>query len=358
MLKKLGTIACILSLVSTGIIGCSQSNPSVPIKPVSEDISWAIGETTVTATITRPDTAGVHPAIVFVAGSGPTDKDWNSTLLPGTNGSARLLAYEFAKNGFITLRYDKRVTGPNAQQNLPLLIGKLSMESHVEELASAVNQLLSRSDVNPQKIFVVANSEGTIHAMNYQLEKEPKFVGLVLLAPPGRTTTDLIRSQLEAQVASLPNSKEIMAGYEKLMSDFLADKTFTADPSLPEGINKLVQSFSVPANLPFARELFKVDPASLLSQITSPILVVIGKKDIQVDWQLDGSLLEAAAGNHKNVSFNYPENANHVLKNEPRPRNALTGADALTYNSSGRVLDADALKVLSGWLTEHAGNTK
>jgi alpha-beta hydrolase superfamily lysophospholipase len=276
-------------------------------------------------------------------------------LLPGTNGSARLLAEEFAKQGFVTVRYDKRVTGPNAQQNLPLLVGKLSMESHVEEVASAVSQLLSRSDVNPQKIYVVANSEGTIHAMNYQLEKEPKFAGLVLLAPPGRTLTDLTHSQIEAQVASLPNAQEIMAAYDKLMSDFLAGKPFTAAPSLPEGINNLVQSFYVPVNLPFARELFQVDPAALLGQITSPVLVVIGKKDIQVDWQADGSLLEAAAKDHENVTFNYPENANHVLKNEPRPRSALTGADTLTYNASDRVLDAEALKVVNDWLTEHAG---
>ena len=351
MSRKLGTMVSILSLVSMGVIGCSQSNPPVPAKTVSEDVSWAIGETTVTATITRPDTPGVHPAIVFVAGSGPTDKDWNSPLLPGTNGSARLLAGEFAQNGFVTLRYDKRVTGPKAQENLPLLIGKLSMESHVEEVASAVNQLLSRSDVNPQQIYVVANSEGTIHAMNYQLGREPKFAGLVLLAPPGRTMTDLIRSQLEAQVASLPNANEVMAGYDKLMADFLAGKAFVADPSLPEGINQLVQSFSAPANLPFARELFMVDPASLLSQITSPVLIIIGKKDIQVDWQLDGARLEAAAENHKNVTFNYPENANHVLKNETRPRSALTGADALTYNASDKVLDADALKVINDWLT-------
>jgi hypothetical protein len=82
--------------------------------------------------------------------------------------------------------------------------------------------------------------------------------------------------------------------------------------------------------------------------------VVIGKKDIQVDWQADGEVLETAAEGMDNISFSYPENANHVLKNEPKPREALSGADALTYNDSGRVLDTEGLNVILGWLGEQA----
>ena len=343
----------VLTLLTTGIIGCSQSS-QVTYTPVSADISWPIGETTVTATITRPDNDEIHPAIVFIAGSGPTDKDWNSPLLPGTNGSAKLMAEEFAKIGFVTIRYDKWVTGPNAEKNATLLTGKISMASHLEQVSGAVSQLLARPDVDPRQIFVVGNSEGTIHAMNYQLEREPKFAGLVLVAPPGRTMVEVTHGQIEAQVASLPNADEIMAGFDRLMSDFLAEKPFTADPAVPEWLNNLFQGFNAPVNLPFARELFKVDASSLLSQIVSPTLVVIGKKDIQVDWQLDGQVLEAAAGNKDNISLSYPENANHVLKNETRPRSALSAADALTYNASDKVLDTEALNVIIEWLNKQA----
>jgi alpha-beta hydrolase superfamily lysophospholipase len=307
----------------------------------------------VSAEITRPDNPGPHPAIVFVAGSGPTDKDWNSALLTGTNGSARLLAEELAKSGFVTIRYDKRFTGPYAQQNMPFLTGKISLESHVEEVAGAVNLLTSRNDVNPQNIYLVANSEGNLHALNYQKEKEPKFAGMVLLAPPGRPLAAVMRTQIEAQVASLPNAKEIMAGFDKLMAEFMAGHPFTASPDVPEGINNLVKSFYEPVNLPFTRQIFIVDAAPLLNRITVPVLVVIGKRDVQVDWQLDGAPLEAAAKGHPNVTFIYPENANHVLKYEPRPRAALSAADALTYNASDRVLDTDALQAIKDWLATH-----
>ena len=331
-----------------------ETNSLSPLPIISENVSWQMDETVVAATITRPDAEGIHPAIVFVAGSGPTDRDWNSPLLSGTNGSAKLLAEELAQYGYITIRYDKRIAGPNAQNNLPLMMGKISMEGHVGELAGAIETLIARPDVNPDKIFVLANSEGTIHALNYQRTREPEFAGLILSAMPGRSMSALLRSQLEAQLASLPNAEEIMAGYDKLMADCLAGKPFVADPALPDSINNLVQGFYAPINLPFTMEFLALDPAPMLGEVTVPALVITGKKDIQVDYHLDGIPLESAAKGLDNINFVYPDNANHVLKYEPRPREELTGADAaITYNAPDRILDPEALQVIHNWLKQN-----
>jgi pimeloyl-ACP methyl ester carboxylesterase len=252
------------------------------------------------------------------------------------------------------MRYDKRVSGPYAQKNLPLLVGKISMESHLDELQGAVDALVARADVDAKKIYVIGNSEGTVHALNYQLTRQPKFAGLILTGTPGRSLADVTRGQVAQQVASLANAKEIMAGYDKLMADFMAGKPFVADPAVPEGINTFFQGLYAPINLPFTREFFDIDASPLLSKIEAPTLVMIGKKDIQIDYLLDGGPLEAAAKGMNNITFSYPDNANHVLKNETRPREALTGADALTYNASDRVLDPDALKTIKDWLAAKA----
>jgi uncharacterized protein len=358
VIRKLWYVLSVIILAPAAMTGCGGSvstgttstPPAVPPAIVSENVSWAIDDTGVLATVTRPDDKKVHPAIVFIAGSGPTDRDWNSVLLPGTNGSAGLLAEELAREGYITIRYDKRVAGPNAQKNLPLLVGKVSMKSHLDELAGAVAQLVSRADVDPKRIYALGNSEGTLHALNYQINNTPKFAGLILTGCPGRNLADVTRSQIEAQVASLPDAKGVMAGYDRLMADFLADKPFVPDPNVPEGINALFQGLYAPINLPFTREFFTIDAAPMLAKVNVPVLVVIGKKDVQIDYQLDGGPLEAAVKGMNNVTFAYPENANHVLKSEPRPRSALTGADALTYNAADRVLDPDTLKTIKDWL--------
>src|ERR1700730_1723595 len=153
----------------------------------SADIAWQLDSTTVHGTLIRPFGPGPFPAVVMVAGSGPTDRDWNSPLLPGSNGSARLIAEALARAGIASLRYDKRASGPHARENVPLLIGKMSMQSHVDELAGAVRVMASQAYVHPARIFALANSEGTLHALNYQLHSpEIPFAGLVLIGPPGR----------------------------------------------------------------------------------------------------------------------------------------------------------------------------
>src|SRR5260370_29725073 len=112
----------------------------------SSEVTWQLGSTTVYGTLVRPSGPGPFPAVVMVAGSGPTDRDWNSPLLPGSNGSARLLAEALARAGIASLRYDKRASGPRAPANMQVLVGKLSMQSHVDEFAGAVRILASQDD--------------------------------------------------------------------------------------------------------------------------------------------------------------------------------------------------------------------
>src|ERR1700730_944056 len=149
----------------------------------SSEVTWQLGETSVYGTLVRPSGPGPFPAVVMVAGSGPTDRDWNSPLLPGTNGSARLLAEALARVGIASLRYDKRASGPHARENMQTLIGKMSMQSHVDELAGAVRTMAKQDYMRSDRIFALTNSEGALHALNYQVHSPAiPFTGLVLTA--------------------------------------------------------------------------------------------------------------------------------------------------------------------------------
>jgi uncharacterized protein len=96
------------------------------------------------------------------------------------------------------------------------------------------------------------------------------------------------------------------------------------------------------------------DLAVLLARIIAPVLIVIGKQDIQIDWQADGAVFEALAAQHPNISMVYPEHANHVLKHEPRSRAQLNPGDAVAaYNAEGTVLDAETVTAITDWLQRH-----
>jgi pimeloyl-ACP methyl ester carboxylesterase len=341
-------MALVLGLSS----GYGGSKPE-PMPTVSEGISWKIGKTTVYGTITRPGDKKTHRAALFIAGSGPTDRDWNSPLIPGTNGSGRLLAEALASEGFVTLRYDKRISGTHAKDNFPYLMGQISMQSHLDEAQGAVNVLLGQTDVDSNRVFVLTNSEGAVHALNYQRQaKGPSFSGLVLTGAPGRSIAELAKTQVQAMCSASPGSDKLMQLYEKTVSDFEAGRPVQPDAALPDGAKQLLLSLSTPANLPFARELWVTDISPWLRDTNKPLLVVIGKKDIQVDYRLDGGRLEDAAKGKTNVTFVYPENADHVLKYEEKPRTELSPKDSLNYNAKGRTLDKDALTAIVEFLRD------
>ncbi len=326
----------------------------------SEEVTWDVDGIAVYGTLTRPANTGPHPAIVFVAGSGPTDRDWCSPLLPGTNCSGRLLANALTKQGFITLRYDKRAAGPRVRENLPQLIGKISMQGHLDELIGAVTTLMSLTDVDVSRLFVLTNSEGAIHALNYQKGiAHRRFDGLVLTGAPGRPIGLVARDQLLAQVGPLANGDEIMKRYDACIAAFVAGKPIAPDAALPEVMKSLLASLTVPVNLPFARELWLENPAHLASQVSEPMLVVIGKKDIQIDWRADGGPLQTATATDGNATFVFPDNTDHVLKREPRPQDELLAAEvSARYNAEGRVLDSDALSVITNWLVERSDEAR
>jgi pimeloyl-ACP methyl ester carboxylesterase len=321
----------------------------------SEEVTYTVDDIPVYATLTRPEGKGPFPAVVFVAGSGPTDRDWCTPLLPGTNGSAHLLAEALTREGFVTLRYDKRFSGPHAMENLPKMMGKISMQAHTDELAGAVGLLAADKDVDPGRVFVLSNSEGAIHALHYQLQATGlKFHGMVLTGAPGRSIADVARSQIQAQVAGLPDGDVMMQHFDAAVADFVAGRPLNPDPALPEGARLLLAGLATPANQPFSRELWSANPTGLLAKVTAPVLVVIGKKDLQVDWQLDGKPLEEAVRGHGNVTFAYPEDSNHVLKYEPVPRESLVPAGVgANYNAEDRILDPETWNIIRNWLKEH-----
>ncbi len=319
----------------------------------STEVQWTLGPTIVDGTLVMPGGTGPFPAVVMAAGSGPTDRDWTSPLLPGTNGSASLIAAELAQAGFASLRYDKRVTGPHAVENLRVLMGSLSMQSHVDEYAGAVDFLAARADIRADQIFGLGNSEGTLHVLHYQLgNPEVPLAGIILAAPPGRPVGVVARSQLAAQAATVPNGAALLAFYDAAAARFEAGEAANPDPALPDEVKNLIAALESPANLPFSRELWNADTVPLLAEMTVPVLIIIGKKDLQVDWRADGEPLMMASRGKPHITIVFPPNANHVLKYEPQDRSALVPGEVVVhYNADGVPLDSETMDTIRDWLS-------
>jgi hypothetical protein len=159
------------------------------------------------------------------------------------------------------------------------------------------------------------------------------------------------RSQLAAQAQGIPNGEHLLGLYDAAVARFLAGEPAAPDPALPEGVRMLVSALETPANLPFARELWTADAAAPLKDVRVPVLIVIGKKDLQVDWHLDGEPLKQAAEGRSDITFLFPEDANHVLKHEPLSRAELQQAEVMSkYNAPDATLDTETVNAIVAWL--------
>ncbi len=330
-----------------------RAAPTVDCVTTSHEVTWRVDEIIVRGTLTLPAGEGPFPAVVMVAGSGPTDRDWCSPLLPGANGSGRLFAEAFAEVGIASLRYDKRASGPDAAENARALFGKFSMRSHLEELIAAVGVIVENNAIDGTRIVGLGNSEGALHVLHYATSHQVvPFVAIVLAAPPGRSVGKVLLAQLALQAAQVPRGAALMPDVEAAASRYEAGRPMNISPKVPDSVKKVLASFENPANLPLARELWGEDAAVSLCEVEIPSLVLIGRKDIQIDAILDGEPLERAATGKDNVTIVYPVNANHVFKEDARPLPEIVAAPGTGYNESGTRLDPEALETILAWLDD------
>ena len=186
------------------------------------------------------------------------------------------------------------------------MVGKISMQNHLAELAGGVHLLADRTDVNPDRIFALTNSEGCIHALNYQIgDGSPRFAGLVLTSAPARPVGVIGRSQIAAQLAGVAGGDQTLATYDDAIRQFTSGGQVDISESLPEGVRLLLKSLASPVNQPFSRELWVADVSQLLRQVDVPVLIVLGKKDVQVNWQSDGEIFDEIVKEKPNAQVTY-----------------------------------------------------
>ncbi|MGV8858690.1 alpha/beta hydrolase family protein [Rhodoglobus sp.] len=316
----------------------------------SFDLTWKLDDIAMEGTVVCPDGEGPFPAVVLVAGSGPTDRDWCSPLLPGSNGSARLLAERFADAGIASLRYDKRASGPHAIENSGKLIGKMSMKSQLNELIAAVTELSRQDFVDSTRIVGLGHSEGTLHVLHYATTaQDVPFAGIILAAPPGRPIQTVLISQLALQ-AQIFDDPELMSKVREAAARYSSGQQMNPDPSLPDSVKMVLAGFEAPANLPFARELWIESASDSLAKVQIPALILIGAKDLQVDMHADGIPLEEAAAGMTNITVGFPANANHVFKEDRRSQTEIAASPGSGYNEPGTRLDPESVETILSWL--------
>ena len=347
----------LLALLLISTVACANHTFRCPFAPdrthvvVSEEVVFNAVGTTVHGTLTRPeDDNGPWPALLLIPGSGPTDRDWNSKLLPGTNGSGRLLAEALAKRGVAVLRYDKRGTGDTG------FPGSLRWEDYLAEQRAALALLAAHDVLDPSRLYVAGHSEGGIHAVRLAEDPGRDLAGLILLATPGRSMMDTVLDQVRDRIrlGDVPAEREeqLVGGMRTVLEQCAAGEEM--DLSLlggDLGLLSIAISFRQEAAAAFIQDILPFDPAPALAAAGLPALILNGDRDMQVKPDPDADLLEAAAraAGLDVTRVDIPE-ADHVFKVETTPADELTPALATHYNDDERELHQQLVDEIVDWL--------
>ncbi len=270
-----------------------SAQPASPSPASEAPFAVERADVTVRGAIRRPEGAGPFPTVVLVAGSGPTDRDGNSTL-GVTSASYRLLAEALAARGIASLRYDKRGVGAS---DWPRDLEAVSFDDFVQDAAAVV--AFARKDPAVSKLYVCGHSEGGLIAL--MLAQHLPLDGLVLLSTSGRPVATLLREQLAA-LASATTLQE----YDRLVAGERAGR-FVApqDPALAALFTR--------AMFRFRQGWLFADPLALQKRLTLPTRVIQGDHDLQVTVG-DARLLAAA---RPGVELTILAGVSHALKVDP-----------------------------------------
>jgi pimeloyl-ACP methyl ester carboxylesterase len=250
---------------------------------------------TIAGTLRLPAGPDKAPAVLIVAGSGPTDRDGNSAMLPGRNDSLRMLAEALARAGFASVRYDKR--GIGASRSAASDESTLRFDTYVDDAAAWIARL--KADPRFSAVAVIGHSEGALIGM--LAAERAGAAAYVSLAGVADGPGAVLRKQLAGKLPP-----PLAADNERILSSLEQGR-------LAAEVPPALMAFYRPAIQPYMISWMKYLPPAHIAALRMPVLIVQGTTDIQVDAG-QAQALKAARPAAELVLI---DGMNHVLKEVP-----------------------------------------
>ncbi|SHF19898.1 hypothetical protein SAMN05444274_10415 [Mariniphaga anaerophila] len=242
-------------------------------------------------TLTIPNHSKVSKVVLIVAGSGPTDRNCNSSLGIHTD-AYKMLSRDFAKNGIASLRFDKRGIGESRQA----MTGEseLRFETYVTDVVSWISLL--KSDKRFSSIVLLGHSEGSLIGMI--AAGQTNVAGFISISGAGKPADKILQEQLQKQLPP-----QLLQQSNLILDSLKAGKTVS-------NVNPALATLFRPSVQPYMISWIKYDPTTEIGKLKIPALIIQGTTDLQVSEE-DAKLLSASK---PDAELLIVENMNHVLK--------------------------------------------
>lgn len=305
---------------STGTIQVNRpQEPAPPYLYRSEEVTFENKKAGVTlaGTLTLPQTGSNFPVAVLITGSGKQNRD--EEILG--HKPFLIISDYLTRNGIAVLRYDDRGMPPSTGD-----FESATSADFAEDVASAIEYLKTRKEINRKKIGLIGHSEGGMIApMVASASKDVNFI--VLLAGPGIKCDELmllqkrlIEEKMGLNQMQVEASQQLIKGAYQIITNSTSNGASLRDSVanyLKGSLSKeQLQSFSEQITTPWFTYFLRFAPAVYLSKVKCPVLALNGSKDLQVapKENLAGIKVHVEKGGNKQVTTLELENLNHLFQ--------------------------------------------
>jgi len=293
-------------------------DPVPPFPYRSEEVRFENGGIRLAGTLTIPASAGPHPAILLLSGSGAQDRD---ETVAG-HRPFLILADALTRAGIAVLRVDDRGIGGSTGN-----VMQATLDDNSADATVALRLLASRPEIDNARIGLLGHSEGGwLAPVVARVEPTVRFV--VLLAGPALAGDTLLYAQQRALSLAAGDPPEVIVARRNATAmiarvlreervDSIAshrvDSAMTAMRESATGrLRDVIDSLYGPARAaemrsswavmrtPWFRHLVAYDPAPYLRTLRVPVLALYGERDLQVPAAVNATALRESLGAARN----------------------------------------------------------
>lgn len=311
---------------STNAARRERLRPQTPQEPLDYNVEDAVFENplahdvTLAGTLTLPHGPGPFPAAILISGSGPQDRD--ETIY--SHKPFAVLADHLTRNGIAVLRYDDRGTRESTGNH-----GEATSADFATDANAAARYLLTRSEIDPEAIGFIGHSEGGMIGPIAAADND-RIEFLVLLAGPGTSTVQLIRSQSRLMGMSQGRSEEELDRAAPIVERIFSEVALSsgsedarrrvADLLTPDAIELVAFKTASKDMLVelYARNWFRYflqyEPQDFLARLEVPVLALNGSLDQQVPAKENLTAIRTALADNPDVTIHELDGLNHMFQ--------------------------------------------
>lgn len=287
-----------------------------------EEVSFRVGDVTLSGTLTIPNLPGQHPAVILISGSDADNRDAEvSGFKP-----FRIIADHLSRHGIAVLRYDDRGVGESTGKHT----FQYTIEDFADDVFAAIKLLKSRNDINPIQIGLIGHSLGGMISA-YVAARLADVAFIIPLAGPvtktdevnlkyrktlltrqGKTQKEIDKAvEIEKRMVEVTRTG---TGYKDLLEDMKIIEKSNFE-KLNDDRKKRYNNFDEYyqstwyglllsyINTPFMKSFYNYKPVPHLEKVTCPALFLFGERDGQVPIRDSGEIIINAL--HKVGNYDY-----------------------------------------------------